>query len=168
MPAHHRAKHGRQVSVLAPGGADCHHGSGAFRALLIPTSASPLSPSTVNSLFVSPDPPSLQVGSFVPAESASLSCLDGIFCRMGARDHLIGGRSTFLEEVGETAQILSSASPSSLVIMDEFGRGTSTHDGMALAFATLHVSSQLCLLLSQLHLLILPLSLPLYLVSSTF
>nr|KYP74886.1 DNA mismatch repair protein Msh3 [Cajanus cajan] len=79
-----------------------------------------------------------QVGSFVPASSAKLHVLDGIYTRMGASDSIQQGRSTFLEELSETSHILHSCTEHSLVIIDELGRGTSTHDGMAIAHATLH------------------------------
>ncbi len=76
-------------------------------------------------------------GSFVPAESAQLPILDGIFTRIGASDDLAGGRSTFMVEMSETANILNNATSKSLVLLDEIGRGTSTYDGLALAHATL-------------------------------
>ncbi|XP_040277428.1 DNA mismatch repair protein Msh3 isoform X2 [Bufo bufo] len=78
-----------------------------------------------------------QIGSFVPAEEVTIGVVDGIFTRMGAADNLYKGRSTFMEELSETAEILKQASPRSLVILDELGRGTSTHDGIAIAYATL-------------------------------
>ncbi|KAK8487123.1 hypothetical protein V6N13_046574 [Hibiscus sabdariffa] len=79
-----------------------------------------------------------QVGSFVPAESATLPVLDAIYTRMGASDSIQQGRSTFLEELSEASQILRNCTAKSLVIIDELGRGTSTHDGVAIAYATLH------------------------------
>jgi DNA mismatch repair protein MutS len=83
-------------------------------------------------------------GSYVPAESATIGILDAIFTRIGASDDLSGGRSTFMVEMSETANILNNASDRSLVILDEIGRGTSTYDGLALAWATLeHLSTQI-------------------------
>ncbi|KAL5554365.1 hypothetical protein UlMin_041766 [Ulmus minor] len=78
-----------------------------------------------------------QVGSFVPASSAKLHVLDGIYTRMGASDSIQQGRSTFLEELSEASHILQNCTSRSLVIIDELGRGTSTHDGVAIAYATL-------------------------------
>jgi DNA mismatch repair protein MutS len=76
-----------------------------------------------------------QIGSFVPAGEATLGLFDRIFTRIGSADDLAGGRSTFMVEMTETANILHNASASSLVLMDEVGRGTSTFDGLALAWA---------------------------------
>ncbi|KAM5192856.1 DNA mismatch repair protein Msh3 isoform 2-T2 [Mantella aurantiaca] len=78
-----------------------------------------------------------QMGSYVPAEETTIGIVDGIFTRMGAADNIFKGRSTFMEELSETAEIIQQATPRSLVILDELGRGTSTHDGIAIAYATL-------------------------------
>lgn len=78
-----------------------------------------------------------QIGSFVPAKSAKLGMLDAVFTRMGAFDNMLAGESTFMVELSETADILKQATPRSLVILDELGRGTSTHDGVAIAQAVL-------------------------------
>jgi len=76
-----------------------------------------------------------QIGSFVPAESARIGVVDRIFTRVGASDRMAHGESTFLVEMRETAEILAQASRASLVILDEIGRGTSTFDGLSIAWA---------------------------------
>jgi DNA mismatch repair protein MutS len=78
-----------------------------------------------------------QIGSFVPAKSATVGILDRVFTRIGASDDLAGGQSTFMVEMTEVAQILRSATTHSLILLDEIGRGTSTYDGMAIARAVL-------------------------------
>ncbi|KAK8125165.1 MutS domain V [Apiospora kogelbergensis] len=94
-----------------------------------------------------------QVGSFVPADALQLTLTDAIYTRMGARDNLFAGESTFMVEVSETAHILRAATPRSLVILDELGRGTSTHDGAAIAQAVLQqvVEENKCLTLFITH-----------------
>ena len=76
-----------------------------------------------------------QIGSFVPADTAHIGLVDRIFTRIGASDELAAGQSTFMVEMVETANILNHATPRSLLILDEVGRGTSTYDGMAIAWA---------------------------------
>ena len=76
-----------------------------------------------------------QMGSFVPARSARLGIVDRVFTRIGASDNVARGRSTFMVEMTETAAILHTATPRSLILLDEVGRGTSTYDGLAIAWA---------------------------------
>ncbi len=76
-----------------------------------------------------------QMGSFIPAEAASIGVVDKIFTRVGASDNLAAGESTFLMEMNETANILNNVTPRSLILLDEIGRGTSTYDGMSIAWA---------------------------------
>ncbi|TMM48453.1 DNA mismatch repair protein MutS [Qipengyuania marisflavi] len=96
-----------------------------------------------------------QAGSYVPATSARIGLADRLFSRVGAADNLARGRSTFMVEMVETAAILSQATPRSFVILDEVGRGTSTYDGMALAWAVVEaVHEQLqcrCLFATHYH-----------------
>ncbi|ESQ54750.1 hypothetical protein EUTSA_v10024274mg [Eutrema salsugineum] len=94
-----------------------------------------------------------QVGSYVPASFAKLHVLDGVFTRMGASDSIQHGRSTFLEELSEASHIIRTCSSRSLVIIDELGRGTSTHDGVAIAYATLQhlIAEKRCLVLFVTH-----------------
>lgn len=77
-----------------------------------------------------------QIGSYVPATKAEIGVVDRIFTRVGASDHLARGQSTFMVEMTETANILNHAGPRSLIILDEIGRGTSTFDGLSIAWAT--------------------------------
>lgn len=96
-----------------------------------------------------------QMGSFVPAKSASLSLVDHVFTRIGASDNLVEGQSTFMVEMTETAYILNNATQHSLVLLDEIGRGTSTYDGMSIAGSVLfHLHNQLksrCLFATHYH-----------------
>ena len=86
-----------------------------------------------------------QLGCHVPAASMTLSPVDRIFTRIGANDNILAGRSTFMVELKETATILAQATPDSLVILDELGRGTSTFDGHAIAHAVLsHLVDKVC------------------------
>jgi len=78
-----------------------------------------------------------QIGSYVPATEARLGMLDAVFTRMGAFDNMLKGESTFMVELNECSDILKSATPRSLIILDELGRGTSTFDGVAIAEAVL-------------------------------
>ena len=84
-----------------------------------------------------------QIGSFVPAKSAQVGIVDSIFTRVGASDDLAAGKSTFMVEMTEVAEILRAATPKSLVVLDEIGRGTSTFDGMSIARAVVeHMASK--------------------------
>lgn len=83
-----------------------------------------------------------QIGSFVPAESANIGICDRIFTRVGASDDLASGQSTFMVEMTEVANILRNATPNSLLVLDEIGRGTSTFDGLSIAWAVVeHISN---------------------------
>eukprot|EP01137_Pigoraptor_chileana_P029742 Opistho-2@15310 len=94
-----------------------------------------------------------QMGSFVPADAATVGIVDAVYTRMGASDNINKGASTFMIELQEAAEIVKSATPRSLVILDELGRGTSTHDGVAIAYATLHhvIAERKCLTLFVTH-----------------
>jgi len=76
-----------------------------------------------------------QMGSYIPADSATIGVVDNLFTRVGASDNLAGGESTFLVEMNETANILNNVTEKSLILLDEIGRGTSTYDGLSLAWA---------------------------------
>ena len=76
-----------------------------------------------------------QTGSFVPAKSARIGLVDRIFTRIGAQDEIHAGQSTFMVEMIEAANILNHATPRSLIILDEIGRGTSTYDGLSIAWS---------------------------------
>jgi len=99
-----------------------------------------------------------QLGSFVPAKKATLSLCDYLFCRLGASDDITKGQSTFMVEMTEAAEIIRHATKQSLIILDELGRGTSTHDGLAIAWAlTEHLvkkTKALCLFATHYHELI--------------
>eukprot|EP00276_Gloeochaete_wittrockiana_P010899 CAMPEP_0184652594 /NCGR_PEP_ID=MMETSP0308-20130426/10289_1 /TAXON_ID=38269 /ORGANISM="Gloeochaete witrockiana, Strain SAG 46.84" /LENGTH=1012 /DNA_ID=CAMNT_0027087569 /DNA_START=116 /DNA_END=3154 /DNA_ORIENTATION=+ len=98
-----------------------------------------------------------QIGCYVPCKGCKMQPLDRIFVRIGASDRILSGQSTFLVELQETANIVNNATPCSLVLLDELGRGTSTFDGYAIAFAVLyHLVTQIkcfCLFSTHLHLL---------------
>lgn len=93
------------------------------------------------------------IGSYVPAEAATISLIDGIYVRMGAEDDITRWRSTFFSEMLETTEILDKCTSHSLVILDELGRGTATHDGTAIAWATLRhiIEEKECLTLFVTH-----------------
>ena len=83
-----------------------------------------------------------QMGSFVPADAASIGIVDKVFTRVGASDNLSRGESTFMVEMTETASILNNLSDRSLILMDEIGRGTSTYDGVSIAWAIVEYLAQ--------------------------
>ena len=79
-----------------------------------------------------------QLGCYVPAKKCRLTPFDRIYTRIGANDNILAGQSTFMVELSETSKILHEATPRSMVILDELGRGTSTFDGYAIAYSVLH------------------------------
>jgi DNA mismatch repair protein MutS len=83
------------------------------------------------------------IGSYVPAQKVEIGPIDRIFTRVGAADDLASGRSTFMVEMTETANILHNATENSLVLMDEIGRGTSTYDGLSLAWACENLANKI-------------------------
>ena len=85
-----------------------------------------------------------QIGCYVPAQSATLTPFDRIMSRLGANDNIFASQSTFMVELNETKKIITEATPKSLVILDELGRGTSTHDGLAVAYSVLHHLASHC------------------------
>uniref|UniRef100_A0A023GBR9 Putative mismatch repair msh3 n=1 Tax=Amblyomma triste TaxID=251400 RepID=A0A023GBR9_AMBTT len=93
------------------------------------------------------------IGSYVPADAAAISLIDGVYVRMGAEDDITRWRSTFFSEMLETTEILDKSTSHSLVILDELGRGTATHDGTAIAWATLRhiIEEKECLTLFVTH-----------------
>jgi DNA mismatch repair protein MSH6 len=94
-----------------------------------------------------------QLGCYVPARRCRMTPVDRIFTRIGANDNILAGQSTFMVELQETSKILQHATPHSLVILDELGRGTSTFDGYAIAYAVLHylISHSGCMGLFSTH-----------------
>ena len=93
-----------------------------------------------------------QIGAFVPADKARIGIVDRIFTRVGAHDELASGQSTFMVEMNETANILNNATPRSLVVLDEIGRGTSTYDGLSIAWAVAeHLNNVGCRTLFATH-----------------
>ncbi len=99
-----------------------------------------------------------QIGSYVPAKSAKVSMCDFLFSRLGASDDILKGQSTFMVEMAETAEIMRHATDRSLIILDEVGRGTSTYDGLSIAWALvehfIHETKSLCLFATHYHELI--------------
>ncbi len=118
-------------SAFVPNGLDIDAGGASFALITGPNMAGKSTFLRQTALIVL----MAQCGSFVPAEEAEIGVVDKIFCRVGAQDNLARGESTFLVEMHETAHILNTATADSLVIMDEVGRGTSTVDGLAIAWA---------------------------------
>lgn len=94
-----------------------------------------------------------QIGAYIPAKSFNLQVKDRIFCRIGASDRLLEGKSTFLVEMEETGDIVQEATSQSLVLLDELGRGTSTFDGVSIAYGVLRylVEKVNCLTLFSTH-----------------
>ncbi len=121
------------VNEFVPNDLNIEQASGRFSLITGPNMAGKSTYLRQNALIVL----LAQAGSFIPADSARIGVVDKLFCRVGASDNLARGESTFLVEMQEAAYIVRNATRRSLVIMDEIGRGTSTQDGMSIAYAVM-------------------------------